>query len=44
MTNLVEEELGGAVPDAVEIVVEAAPVLVPLRLRRESAAALGGKG
>jgi hypothetical protein len=44
MTNLVAEELGGAVPDAVEIVVEPAPVLVPLRLRRESAAALGGKG
>jgi hypothetical protein len=44
MTNLVEEELGAAVPDAVEIVVEAAPVLVPLRLRRESAAAVGGKG
>ncbi len=41
MTSVVREALAGAVPDAADIVVEDAPVLVPLRLRRESVAAVG---
>jgi hypothetical protein len=43
MTSVVREALAGAVPDAAEIVVEDAPVLVPLRLRREAAVEVGAK-